>query len=146
EGPKGSFVLHEDSTRPLIFIAFGAGFAPVKSLLEHAMALDVAESAHLYWVVSREVNLYLSNWPRAWADALDNFQYTPLVAGADLETAAGRQESLVGGLLQRIADDYPDLGGVDVYAAGPESLLDAARKWLLVHGLPDAQLITGVVR
>lgn len=146
EGPKGSFVLHEDSTRPLIFIAFGAGFAPVKSLLEHAMALDVAESVHLYWVVSREVNLYLSNWPRAWADALDNFQYTPLVAGTDLETAAGRQESLVGGLLQRIADDYPALDGFDVYVAGPESLLDSARKWLLGRGLPGAQLITGVVR
>lgn len=146
EGPKGSFVLHEDSARPLVFIAFGAGFAPVKSLMEHAMALDVAESVHLYWVASREVNLYLSNWPRAWADALDNFQYTPLVAGADLETAAGRQESLVGGLLQRIADDYPALGGFDVYAAGTESLLDSARKWLLGRGLPDAQLITGVVR
>ncbi|BAN35871.1 ferredoxin [Sulfuricella denitrificans skB26] len=146
EGPKGSFVLHEDSTRPLIFIAFGAGFAPVKSLMEHAMALDVAESVHLYWVVSREVNLYFSNLPRAWADALDNFQYTPLVAGTDLETAVGRQESLVGGLLQRIVDDYLVLGGFDVHVAGPESLVDAARKWLLGHGLPDAQLITGVVR
>jgi CDP-4-dehydro-6-deoxyglucose reductase len=146
EGPKGSFVLHEDSNRPLIFIAFGAGFAPVKSLMEHAMALDVAESLHLYWVVSRAVNLYLSNWPRAWADALDNFQYTPLVAGTDLETAAGRQESRVGGLLQRIVDDYSALGGFDVYVAGTESLLDAASKWLLGHGLPDAQLIMGVVR
>jgi CDP-4-dehydro-6-deoxyglucose reductase len=146
EGPKGSFVLHEDSTRPLIFIAFGAGFAPVKSLLEHAMALDVAESVHLYWVASREDNLYLSNWPRAWADALDNFQYTPLVAGTDLETAAGRQETLVGGLLRRISEDCPVLGGYDVYVAGPESLVDAAKKWLLGHGLPDAQLILGVVR
>ncbi|MHB1591120.1 MAG: 2Fe-2S iron-sulfur cluster-binding protein [Sulfuricella sp.] len=146
EGPKGSFVLHEDSTRPLIFIAFGAGFAPVKSLIEHAMALDVAESVHLYWVVSREINLYLSNCTRAWADALDNFQYTPLVAGTDLETSAGRQESLVGGLLQRIVNDYPALGGFDVYVSGPESLLDAAKKWLLGHGLPDAQLIMGVVR
>ena len=146
EGPKGSFVLREDSNRPLIFIAFSAGFAPVKSLLEHAMALDVAESVHLYWVVSREDNLYLSNWPRAWADALDNFQYTPLVAGTDLETAAGRQENLVDGLLQRIVDDYPELGGFDVYAAGPESLVDATKKWLLGHGLPDAQLIMGVVR
>lgn len=110
------------------------------------MALDVAESVHLYWVVSREVNLYLSNWPRAWVDALDNFQYTPLVAGADLETAAGRQEGLIGGLLQRIADDYPTLGGFDIYVAGPELLVDAARKWLLGYGLPDAQLIMGVVR
>lgn len=146
EGPKGSFVLHEDSPRPLVFVAFGAGFAPVKSLMEHAMALDAAESVHLYWVVSREDNLYLSNWTRAWADALDNFHYTPLVAGTELETAAGRQESLISGLLQRIVDDHPDLGGFDVYASGPEALLEAARKWLLEHGLPGAQLITGVVR
>ena len=146
EGPKGGFVLHEDSARPLIFIAFGAGFAPVKSLMEHAMALDTAESVHLYWVVSREANLYLANWPRAWADALDNFRYTPLVAGTDLETAAGRQQGLIDGLLQRIVDDYPALDGFDVYAAGTEPLLDAAKKWLLGHGLPDAQLITGVVR
>ncbi len=146
EGPKGSFVLREDSTRPLIFIAFGAGFAPVKSLLEHAMALDAAESVHLYWVVSREDNLYLANWPRAWSDALDNFQYTPLVAGVDLETSAGRQEGLVNALLQRIVDDYPVLSGFDIYVAGPESLVDAARKWLLGKGLPDAQLAMGVVR
>jgi len=146
EGPKGEFVLREDSARPLLFIAFGAGFAPVKSLLEHAMALDAAESVHLYWVVSREANLYFANWPRAWADALDNFHYTPLVAGVDLETSAGRQESLLDGLLQRIVDDHPVLSGFDVYVAGSEPLLDAARKWLLGHGLPDAQLIAGVVR
>jgi CDP-4-dehydro-6-deoxyglucose reductase len=48
--------------------------------------------------------------------------------------------------LQRIIDDYPDFGGFDIYAAGSESLLDAARKWLLGHGLPEAQLIAGVVR
>lgn len=146
EGPKGGFVLREDSARPLIFIAFGAGFAPVKSLMEHAMALDTAESVRLYWVVPHEANLYLSNWIRAWADALDNFGFTPLVAGTDLETAAGRQEHLISGLLQRIADDHPALDGFDVYAAGTEPLLVAAKKWLLGHGLPDAQLITGVVR
>lgn len=146
EGPKGNFVLHEDSTRPLIFIAFGTGFAPVKSLIEHAMALDVAESVHLYWVVPRESNLYLANWPRAWADALDNFQYTPLVAGTDLETSAGRQEGLVHDLLQRIVDDYPDLGNFDVYVAASEPLLDAVKIWLAGRGLPDAQLTMGVVR
>lgn len=146
EGPKGNFVLHEDSPRPLIFIAFGVGFAPVKSLIEHAMAMDIAESVHLYWVVSREANLYLANWPRAWSDALDNFLYTPLVAGTDLETSAGRQEGLVNDLLQQIVDDYPDLGNFDVYVAASEPMLDAAKKWLQGRGLPDAQLTMGVVR
>lgn len=146
EGPKGGFVLHGDSPRPLIFIAFGTGFAPVKSLMEHAMALDTSESMHLYWVVSHAPDLYFPNWPRAMADALDNFSYTPLVAGTHLEASAGRQEKLLDGLLQQIADEYPVLGDCDVYVAGPEPLLDAASKWLLEHGLPDAQLIAGVVR
>ncbi|MDD5330299.1 MAG: 2Fe-2S iron-sulfur cluster-binding protein [Sulfuricella sp.] len=146
EGPTGGFVLDEDSPRPLIFIAFGAGFAPVKSLMEHAMALDTAESVQLYWIAPREDDLYFSNWTRAWADALDNFIYTPLVAGGDLETAAGRQQALVGGLLQRIVEDHPKLGDYDVYVAGSEPLLDVAKKWLLAQGLPEAQLIAGVVR
>lgn len=146
EGPKGSFVLHEGPPRPLIFIAFGTGFAPVKGLMEHAMALDSTESMHLYWVVSHESDLYFPNWPRAMADALDNFRYTPLVAGTNLETAAGRRERLVGGLLQQIVDEYPVLSDSDVYVAGSEPLLDVATKWLLEHGLPDAQLVAGVVR
>ena len=146
EGPKGNFVLREESSRPLIFIAFGAGFAPVKSLMEHAMALDTAESVQLYWVASREANLYYANWPRAWADALDNFRYTPLVAGTDLETAVGRQEHRVTGLLQKIIDEHPALAEFDVYVAGSEPLLEVAKKWLLGHGLPDTQLIMGVVR
>jgi len=145
EGPKGSFVLH-DSPRPLIFIAFGTGFAPVKGLMEHAMALDSAESMHLYWAVSHESDLYFPNWPRAMADALDNFHYTPLVAGTDLETAAGRRERLLGDLLQRIVDEHPVLSDFDIYIASSEPLLDAARKWLLEQGLPEAQLIGGVVR
>ncbi len=146
EGPKGGFVLHEGSCRPLIFIAFGTGFAPVKSLMEHAMALDSAESMHLYWAVSHESDLYFPNWPRAMADALDNFRYTPLVAGTVLETAAGRQERLLGGLLQRVVDEHPVLSDFDIYVAGSEPLLDVARKWLLKQGLPEVQLIVGVVR
>jgi CDP-4-dehydro-6-deoxyglucose reductase len=142
EGPKGGFVLRDDSPRPLIFVAFGTGFAPVKSLMEHAMALDFSESMHLYWAVSHESDLYFPNWPRAMADALDNFRYTPLVAGANLETAAG----LLDGLLQRIVDEYPVLSDFDIYVAGAEALLDIARKWLLEHGLPDTQLSVGAVR
>ena len=146
EGPKGNFVLHDDFPRPLIFIAFGSGFAPIKSLMEQVIALDSAEAMYLYWVASHEADLYFPNWPRAMADTLDNFRYTPLVAGTNLETAAGRQEKLLDGLLRRIVDDYPLLSNFDVYVAGPEALLDAARLWLLGHGLPDAQLSVGAVR
>ena len=110
------------------------------------MALDYAESMHLYWVVSHEPDLYLPNWPRAMTDALDNFRYTPLVAGVNLETAAGRREKLLGDLLRRIVDEHPVLSDFDIYVAGSEPLLDAAEKWLLEQGLPAAQLIGSVVR
>lgn len=146
EGPKGDFVLRGDSSRPLVFIAFGTGFAPVKSLMEQAIALDRAESMHLYWIVAHPSNLYFPNWPRAMADALDNFRYTPLVADGNLESATARDEGLLGDLLQRIVDAHPVLGDVDIYAAGSELLVEFARQWLLEHGLPDAQLVAGVVR
>jgi CDP-4-dehydro-6-deoxyglucose reductase len=146
EGPKGDFVLRHDSCRPLIFIAFGKGFAPVKGLMEQAMALDSSESLHLYWIVSNASDLYFRNWPRAMADALDSFHYTPLVAATDLETATAREESRLGSLLERIVDDYAVLSDFDVYLAGPELLADATRTWLREHGLPDTQLKISLVR
>jgi CDP-4-dehydro-6-deoxyglucose reductase len=76
EGPYGEFVLEESSARPIIFLAFGAGFAPIKSLIQHAMSLDLAESMDLHWL-AEQAGHYQNNLCRAWADALDNFTYFP---------------------------------------------------------------------
>ena len=76
EGPYGEFVLDEDSPRPVIFLAFGAGFAPIKSLIQHAMSLELAESMDLHWLADAAGH-YQDNLCRAWADALDNFNYVP---------------------------------------------------------------------
>ncbi len=119
-GPKGDFVLREDSPHSLIFLAYGTGFAPVKSLIENAMARDAAESMHLYWVAGKEGH-YLNNLCRAWADALDDFQYTPAVAEVAKSTATLRQ----------VVRDHADLAGFDVYVAGPDGFLKAAKKLLL---------------
>lgn len=146
DGPSGEFVLRGDSIRSMIFIAFGIGFAPLKGMMEQALALDTGGSVRLYWVVSRESELYFSSWPRAMAHALDNFHYTPLVATANLETAAGRREQLVGGVLRRIEDDCPVLRDFDLYVAGPEPLVEAGRRWLLARGVPETQLVVGAVR
>jgi len=133
EGPNGDFVLQEESPNPIIFLAHDTGFAPIKSLLEHAMALDVAESMHLYWVVSVRGNHYLHNLCRAYADALDNFHYTPLVA-ADASAA-----------LERVVDDHPDLNEFDVYVSGPRRFASVSEKILIDRGLPDNQLIIGTI-
>jgi CDP-4-dehydro-6-deoxyglucose reductase len=125
EGPYGEFVLEESSTRPIIFLAFGAGFAPIKSLIQHAMSLDLAESMDLHWL-DDGTGHYQNNLCRAWADALDNFTYIPHAQDTD-----------VGKTLENIAGDYPDLHRFDVYASGTASQLQVARELFLKHGLPE---------
>jgi CDP-4-dehydro-6-deoxyglucose reductase len=131
-GPQGTFVLQEESPRPIILIAYETGFAPIKSLIEHAMALDTAEHMHLYWVAERSEGHYLNNLCRSWADALDNFDYTPLAV--PLMSEASEQ------LLAQVLNNQCDLGEHDVYVAGPEALTNEAEFLLLDHGLPSAQL------
>jgi CDP-4-dehydro-6-deoxyglucose reductase len=125
EGPYGEFVLEESSTRPIIFLAFGAGFAPIKSLIQHAMSLDLAESMDLHWL-DDGTGHYQNNLCRAWADALDNFTYIPHAQDTDVEKT-----------LENIAGDYPDLHRFDVYASGTASQLQVARELFLKHGLPE---------
>jgi CDP-4-dehydro-6-deoxyglucose reductase len=127
-GPWGDFVLEKESTRPLVFAAIDTGFAPINSLIEHAIAIDVVESMSLLWATETANGHYLANQGRAWAGALDSFEFVPLQsddAGAALATA----------LLAR-----PNLAGADVYLAGPaDAVLKIAIK-LGAAGLPEAQL------
>ncbi|MGZ9091215.1 MAG: 2Fe-2S iron-sulfur cluster-binding protein [Rhodoplanes sp.] len=135
EGPRGEFVLDEKSNRPLVFIACESGFAPIKSLLEHAMALDAAEMLHLYRLAYGRSGHYLDNLCRSWSDALDNFRYVPLTVDAALP-----DEAAIQGALQQLLEDHPRLDGYDVYVAGPGRLATAAEFLLLECGLPRAQL------
>jgi CDP-4-dehydro-6-deoxyglucose reductase len=135
EGPRGEFVFEDDSHRPAIFIACDTGFAPIKSLIEHAMALDTVESMHLYWI-SADGRHYLHNLARSWADALDSFHYTPL------DAHSGRLNETLAGIVR----DRADLNEYDVYLAGPEAVVVPAEAALLAAGLPRAQLFIGRVQ
>jgi len=137
EGPRGEFVLNEESQRPLIFVACETGFAPVKSLIEHAMALDSAESMHLYWIAP-DGGHYLDNLCRSWSDALDDFRYRPLKT-----SGAAHSEEMVERLLQELKKDHPRLGDCDVYLAGSEAFTTAMEYHLLEGGLPRGQLFVG---
>lgn len=132
EGPRGSFVLNEVTHRALVFVAIDAGFAPIKSLIEHALSLDAAESLHLYWVASAPGGQYLDNLCRSWNEALDNFRYVAL--GAD------HGEGLAGSALARILADHPRLGECDVYVAGPAAAATELARRLQAQGLPRVQL------
>jgi CDP-4-dehydro-6-deoxyglucose reductase len=131
EGPQGDFTLNEDSPRSLVFIAVNAGFGPVKSLIEHAMALDTAENIYLYRIATPGNSLYLGNLCRSWADALDNFRCTTLEA-----TASDPVESL----LPKILADLENVGELDFYACMPAPLLDPVESYLTDNGVKAAQL------
>jgi len=135
EGPRGEFVLNEESNRPLIFLACGSGFAPIKSLIEHAMALDVAETLQLYWIADGKTGHYLNNLCRSWADALDNFRYIPVTAEGDLTRDAAIRD-----VLERVLTAQAELAAHDVYVAGPGTFANEAEYLLLDRGLPPSQL------
>jgi len=141
-GPRGEFVLNEDSPRSLVFVAWDTGFAPIKSLIEHAMALDVAESIHLYWLSGSGHGHYLANQCRSWSDALDNFHFTAVSLPESAASDTGRMQREV----EQVVRDHPALRDYDFYVAGCGALLEAAHDVLMRHGLPEDQLNLGYPR
>jgi CDP-4-dehydro-6-deoxyglucose reductase len=137
-GPVGNFVLDEDSPRSLLFVALGCGFAPIESLIEHAMSLDSAEEMHLCWISGDGCGHYLDNLCRSWADALDNFHYSRL-------SLAGPGDAAVREQLAIAAGGHELLDELDVYCAGPASAVDMARQVFLARGLPQGQFFSETV-
>ena len=123
-GPWGGFVLENSSPRPLVFIAVEEGFAPINSLIEHAIAVDAAESITLYWVAAQAGGQYLPNQCRAWVAALDEFSYRALT-----------NDELPAALAANAA-----LAASDVYLAGAAQSVEPIAAALLAAGVPAAQL------
>ncbi|HEX9626178.1 MAG TPA: 2Fe-2S iron-sulfur cluster-binding protein [Acidiferrobacterales bacterium] len=141
DGPIGSLTYNDDSRRPAIFVAWGTGFALIKSLVEHAMALETVPHLVLYWIAGPATGHYMVNLCRAWADALDDFEYVaftpPAAPGEDPLAAPDRVEAA----LAYIAGRHADLGGFDVYVAGPEAAATASEFFFLERGVARAQLV-----
>lgn len=145
EGPSGNFVLADAavSMRPLIFIAWDNGFAPIKSLIEHAMAHDVAETLQLFWITTTPGRPYMHNRCRAWQDALENFEYTHLAADPALLADDAATHDLVNTLLTRISEDYDELTLYEIYIAAPAAIGMQCRRYFTARGASDAQVHIG---
>ncbi|OOG25427.1 hypothetical protein B1C78_06800 [Thioalkalivibrio denitrificans] len=134
EGPLGDFVIGDEIERPLVFLACDTGFAPIKSLIEHVIALDVAHTMDLIWVSGGSVGHYEDNLCRSWDDALDDFHYRPGRVGAVGDPGAWR--AAIAGSLARVGDAL----GRDYYIAGPTHFIEAATDVLGRLGVPEAHL------
>jgi len=126
EGPLGTFFLREDSNRPIVLVASGTGFAPIKSLIEDALHRSVKRPMVLYWGGRRPKDLYLNDLPVEWAaEHPGQFKYVPVISDGLPEDAwAGR----TGFVHRAVLEDFPDLSGHQVYACGVPVMVDAARK------------------
>ncbi len=149
EGPLGSFFLREDSERPVVLLASGTGFAPLKALVEHARRNSgeagegkgdrkgLARPMTLYWGGRRPRDLYLGALAEQWAREIPGFRYVPVVSDALPEDGwSGR----TGFVHRAVMQDFPDLSGHQVYACGVPAMVEAARRDFVAQcRLPEAE-------
>ena len=125
EGPLGTFYLREQSDKPIVFVAGGTGFAPIKAIIEHALAQKVTRRMTLYWGARSRADLYLPDLPLAWQRDHPGFSYVPVLSEPKPEDAwTGR----TGFVHRAVIEDLPDLSGYQVYACGAPLMIEAARR------------------
>ncbi len=126
EGPLGTFFLREDSEKPIVFVASGTGFAPIKAIIEHALHKGVKRSMVLYWGGRRPKDLYLDALAKKWAaEHVEQLKYVPVVSDALPEDGwTGR----TGFVHRAVMEDFPDLSAHQVYACGVPVMVDSARR------------------
>jgi CDP-4-dehydro-6-deoxyglucose reductase, E3 len=125
EGPHGSFFLRDETEKPIVFLASGTGFAPIKSIIEHMIYTGNRRKAVLYWGGRRPKDLYLDHLAKSWAAKYpEQFAYVPVVSNALPDDAwTGR----TGFVHRAVIEDFPDLSGHQVYACGAPIVVDSAR-------------------
>ena len=134
EGPQGSFYLREESAMPIVLLASGTGFAPIKALIEHMQHKGITRPTRLYWGGRRPSDLYLNDWVLAQLPLMPHLQYIPVVSDALPEDAwSGR----TGFVHMAVLQDTPSLAAYQVYACGAPIVLDSAKRDYVASGLPE---------
>jgi CDP-4-dehydro-6-deoxyglucose reductase, E3 len=134
EGPFGSFYLREDSAKPMVLLASGTGFAPIKAIIEHMQFKSITRPAVLYWGGRRPADLYMHDWVLAKVAEMPNLSYVPVISNALPEDAwTGRTGFVHNAVLQ----DLPDMSGHQVYACGAPIVVDSAQAAYIKAGLPE---------
>jgi CDP-4-dehydro-6-deoxyglucose reductase len=135
EGPLGTFFLREDSDKPMVLVASGTGFAPIKAIIEHAFHIGVTRPMVLYWGGRRPADLYMYGFAEQWARDHPNFRVVPVISDAEPEDAwTGR----TGFVHKAVMEDFPDLSGHQAYACGAPVVVESAHHDFTSQcGLPE---------
>ncbi len=132
--PHGTFVRRANSDRPILFVAGGTGFAPVKALLEQFQSKEPSRRVHLFWGAREATDFYLLSAIDGFQASFSNFQFTRVLS----EQASF--DARYGSVHEAVLEDYPDLSTFDVYMSGPPAMIAASRGAFLQAKLPEDRL------
>lgn len=137
EAPLGTFVPREGGDRPIVLMAGGTGFAPIKAIVEHLLDGRTQRALHIYWGARHVSDLYLEELCRGWQASHPNVRYTPVLSEAN---ALERNQYRSGPVHEAVLKDFPDLSRFDVYMSGPPPMIEAGRRAFVSANLPEDRL------
>lgn len=136
EGPLGTFFVREDSSKPMVFVASGTGFAPIKAMIERELEKASSREITLYWGGRRASDLYLSSVAEAWTKS-HNVTFIPVLSEAHPDDL---WEGRVGFVHRAVMEDYEDLSQHQVYACGAPVVVQSARQdFVTLRNLPEEE-------
>ena len=125
KGPLGSFFMQDDSDKPILFLASGTGFAPIKSMIEHAMHNDIKRPMVMYWGARVRDELYMDDLARSWEKEIPGFRYVPVLSESPVSDMWNGRRGLVH---EAVLEDFADLSAYQVYACGAPVMVEAAHR------------------
>ncbi len=138
-GPKGVFVLKELSAKPMMFIAWDGGFAPIRSLAEHAFSLEMANPVYFYWAYpSIDTKPYMDNHANSWQAIMEDYHYTSIACEFDRGSTNDCHK-----VAKQIFDalDLEIAKQSEIYICAPAEVLIFLSELLLENGVDESQLI-----
>ena len=136
EAPFGNFFLREDSTKPIIFVAGGTGFAPVKGIIEHILHNNIKRDITLYRGARVADDLYMHELCEKWAEFIPHLTYIPVLSES---VASDNWQGRTGLVHQAVLDDAisqnRDLSAYQAYVCGAPGMCEVAHTSFVQQGL-----------
>ena len=139
EGPFGSFYLREDHDKPIVFVAGGTGFAPIKGIIEHILHQKTPRKMVLYWGARSLEDLYMPELPQRWLEESNFFSYVPVLSEPKDEDGWQGRRGLVH---EAVLEDFADLSAYQVYCCGAPQMVDVAHQAFQLKGLPEDEFFS----
>lgn len=133
DAPLGTFFLREESTKPIVFVAGGTGFAPIKGIIEHMIHLGMQREIVLYRGGRVQQDLYMDELCQRWTQFLPNLRYIPVLSEEPEQSGWQGRTGLVH---EAVLADYPDLSAHQAYVCGAPGMVEIAHKTFVEQGLP----------